>query len=309
MISSTIANLAQETKLLGRIFDTQKQILDTQNQISTQKVAVRYSEIASQSDRLVNLKTSQERIDRFSLNNQQVIQRLRTMELHTSQIFDIAADFRTLLISALNTDDNAANIAINTEATNRLEMTSGLLNVDVEGRYLFSGMRTGTAPVDLNDPNFLTPPIGYPSSADINYYQGDSAILTAHADDDLDVSYGVRADAPGFEKLIRALHMAQTTTTSPLDRPRLEEALRLAEEAVNEIPDIRTGIGASIKTLDLANQIHIDALLQTQESVNGIENVDIAAAMTKLSNDQLHLEASFMVLARLSSLSLMNFLR
>jgi len=309
MISSTIANLAQETKLLNRIFTTQKQILDTQNQISTQKVAVRYSEIAADSDRLVNLKASQERIDRFTLNNQQVIQRLQTMELHTSQIFDIATEFRTLLISALNTDDNASNIAINAEATNRLEAVSGLLNVDVEGRYLFSGMRTSTRPVDLTDPTFLPPPAGYPSAADTTYYQGDGATLVAHADDDLDVSYGVRADAPGFEKLIRALHLSQTTVTSPLDRARLEEALRLAEEAVNEIPDIRTGIGASLKTLELANEIHTDAILQTQGAVSGIENVDVAAAMTKLSNDQLHLEASFMVLARLSSLSLINFLR
>lgn len=309
MISSTIANLAQETKLLKRIFDTQKQILETQNQISTQKVAERYWQIAPDANRLVNLKSAQKRMDRFLLNNQQVVQRLQTMETHTSQIFDIATDFRTLLISALNTDNNATNIAINTEATNRLQMVSGLLNVDIEGRYLFSGTKTDTPPIDLNDPNFPAPPPAYPSLADTDYYQGNDATLTAHADDDLDVTYGVRANASGFEKLIRSLRLAQTTVTSPLDRTRLEEALRLAEEAVNEIPDIRTGIGASIKTLELANTIHTDALLKAQGTVGDIENVDVAAAMTKLSNDQLHLEASFMVLARLSSLSLLNFLR
>lgn len=310
MIPTSISNIAQETKLMNRILETQREMLETQNQISTQKVAVHYSEIASDSSRLVNLKSAQERIDQFMTNNDLVTIRLQTMEVHTSQIFDIATEFRTLLISALNTDTNAEDLVINSEATNRMEMVATLLNVEIEGRHLFAGMKTDTAPVDLTDPTFLPPPAAYPSIlADTSYYQGDGATLAAHAGDNTDVSYGVRADASGFEKLIRSLHMAETVVTSPLDRPRLEDALRLAEEAINEISDIRTNIGGSLKTIELANTIHSDALFKAQENVSNIENVDVAAAMTKLSNDQLHLEASFMVLARLSSLSLVNFLR
>ncbi len=309
MISTSISNIAQETKLMNRMLEMQRGILETQNQISTKKVAVRYSEIASDSSRLVNLKSAQERIDQFMMNNDLVTIRLQTMEVHTSQIFDVASEFRTLLVGALNTDTNAEDMVINSVATNRMAMVATLLNVEIEGRHLFAGMKTDTAPVDLNDPTFLTPPATYPSAADTAYYQGDGATLVAHADDNTDVSYGIRADASGFEKLIRSLHLAETTVTSPLDRPRLEEALRLAEEAINEISDIRTNIGGSLKTVELANTIHSDALLKAQENISNIENVDIAAAMTKLSNDQLHLEASFMVLARLSSLSLVNFLR
>ena len=258
----------------------------------------------------MNLESAQERINQFMMNNNLVTIRLQTMESHTSQIFDIATEFRTLLISALNTDTNAEDIVINTVATSRLAMVATLLNVEIEGRHLFSGMKTDTVPVDLNDPTFLPPPAAYPSiTADTNYYQGDEATLVAHADDNTDVSYSIRADASGFEKLIRSLHLAETTVTSPLDRARLEDALRLAEEAINEIPDIRTNIGASLKTVELANAIHSDALLKMQENISDIENVDIPAAMARLSNDQLHLEASFMVFARLSSLSLVNFLR
>ncbi|MGB1547580.1 MAG: flagellin [Alphaproteobacteria bacterium] len=310
MIPTSIATLAQETTLMNRILKTQSEILKTQNQISTQKVAERYSEIASDSGRLVNLKSAQTRLDRFMINNDLVKIRLQTMEQHTSQIFDIATEFRTLLVSALNTDTNAEDIVINGVAADRMGMVASLLNVEIEGRHLFSGMKTDTPPVDLNDAAFLPPPAAYPSiAADTSYYQGDNATLVAHVEENTDISYGIRADASGFEKLIRSLHMAKTTVTSPLDRSRLEDALRLSEEAINEISDIRTNIGGSLKAVDLANTVHSDALLKVQENISNIENVDVAAAMTKLSNDQLHLEASFMVLARLSSLSLVNFLR
>ena len=106
MIPTSIANIAQESKLMNRILETQREILETQNQISTQKVAVRYSEIASDSSRLVNLKSAQERIDRFITNNDLVTIRLQTMEVHTSQIFDIASEFRTLLISSFSISDS-----------------------------------------------------------------------------------------------------------------------------------------------------------------------------------------------------------
>jgi flagellin-like hook-associated protein FlgL len=49
--------------------------------------------------------------------------------------------------------------------------------------------------------------------------------------------------------------------------------------------------------------------LQLQDTVDGLENLDIGEAMTQLSSNQTQLQAAYMMLARLGSLSLLNFLK
>ena len=54
---------------------------------------------------------------------------------------------------------------------------------------------------------------------------------------------------------------------------------------------------------------HREFTVFTNESISQIENVDVAAAVARLSIDQTFLEASYMLTARLSQLTLANFLR
>ncbi len=54
---------------------------------------------------------------------------------------------------------------------------------------------------------------------------------------------------------------------------------------------------------------HQDFTVFTNESIGRIQNVDVAAAVARMSIDQTFLEASYRLTARLSQLSLANFLR
>jgi len=94
-----------------------------------------------------------------------------------------------------------------------------------------------------------------------------------------------------------------------IDRATLESALGLAIEAIQEIPDIRSRIGSDRLTLEQTKGRHQDFIVFTNEAINQIETVDVAAAVARMSIDQVQLEASYMLTARLSQLSLANFLR
>ncbi len=100
-----------------------------------------------------------------------------------------------------------------------------------------------------------------------------------------------------------------TVTPGNVDRTTLESALGLAAEAIRELPDIRTRIGSDRLTADQLKGRHQDFVLFTNEEIGRIENVDVAAAVARISTDQVQLEASFLLTARLSLLSLVNFLR
>ncbi|MGB8274241.1 MAG: flagellin [Alphaproteobacteria bacterium] len=304
-----VSDFAQHQLTLFYIQNTQNRLFDTQNQISTGYVAERYSGIGADSSRLVNLKSASNRIDQYLKNIQTVDQRLAQMETDTSTLFQVASKLQVLLVNGLNAE-TSSDLALNQQAQDLLNQVSGLLNDSLDGRHLFSGTATDTAPVDLNAAGFASPPTVYPGTADTGYYQGNSTKFGVQVDDNLSVTYGVTANEGGFEELIRALRLTTTANVGPpQDRARLEEALRVVKQAITDIPDITSRIGSARKALESMQAKHNEFTQFSDEAIGNIENVDVAQAITKLSEDQTTLQASYQVVSRLQGLSLADYLK
>src|SRR5574337_205021 len=240
-----VTDLSQSQLIQSYIADTQARIQATQIQVSTGQAAQRYAGIASQSNTLVNLESMDARMKQYVKNNTQITARLNTMDSAVSQLSDIASQLSTLLVNATN-GQNASQLALSQQATGLLDQAAGLMNSKFGGTYLFGGTRTDIPPVDLNATGYSAPSGSYPSSADTGYYQGNSTKLVARAADNLDVTYGVTADQPGFEELVRSLQLTATASTSPtIDTARLNEALSVVKQAIAGLPNVRSAIGAS----------------------------------------------------------------
>lgn len=304
-----ISDLAEFNQTQSLMRTVQARMHDTQIQISTGKKAQRYEGLAEDSTRLVNLKADRSAATRFVENNKVIDQRLATMEDKVAGLIELATSYKAFLVNAANAS-NAADMAFATHSQAELDRVAGLLNTRVDGRYLFSGSRTDVAPVNLGAAGFTTPPTTYPSDPNTAYYEGDDTALAARADHNLTVTYGVNADSPEFEKLIRALHLGATTSVTPtIERDRIQESLRLVNEVLDSLPDVRTRIGAARHTLESTNQRHSDFLLYADQSIGEIEDVDPVEAVNRLNADQTHLQASYMVVARLAQISLADYLR
>lgn len=303
-----VSTIALQNFSIRTIETLQARMAERSIQVSTNKAAQRYSGIAGDARRLVNLKTDHLRLSQFMTNNQLVDQRLQVMETNTTQIFDITTDLRTTLVQALSGGVSTA-IPLQDIARSMLDQIQGLLNVQVGGRYLFAGSVTDRPPVDFTDPGYTLPGPAFPSSSDKNYYQGDATNLSTRASDNLTLAYGINADETGFEEIIRALQLVITADTSPPpDEDRLSEALRVANLALDDIPPLVARIGGSRNSLESANTAHDETLLLAERSINDLENVDIVKAITLLSADRTTLEASFAALAQMRDISLVNFL-
>lgn len=304
-----IATLAQHNLMQSQIAQTQGKIQELQIQTSSGQKAQRYSGIASDSLRLLNLENDRARIDQYVNGNGTVNLRLQAMETSVSETFDLATQLKTLLVNAIS-GDNASILSLNATATDMMNEAERDLNVKIGDRYLFSGTATGTAPVDISDPAFTAPPTSYPSNADTSYYQGNGTRLTTRVADNFDLTWGVTADEPGFEQLMRALHLVATSDNSSApDTNRLQEALNVVNQAIANIPTIRSRIGSAQKSIDQVNTSHQDSKLYMDQTISDIKGVDIPLAVTQLTNDQNILEASYMTVSRLSSLTLANFLK
>jgi flagellar hook-associated protein 3 FlgL len=303
-----VTDFSQNQLQLFYLSNTQARLFDTQNQISTGLVAKNFAGIGADSSRLVSLQSAETRVNQYLSNAQIANQRLTSMETTTGQLFEIASKFQTLLINGLNAE-SSSDLNINQQAQDMLNQVAGLLNSQLDGRYLFAGTSTNVAPVDLNAAGFVTPPGVYPGTADTGYYTGNGTELSVRIDDNYDLSYGVTADAPGFEELIRSLRLAADANVGPpQDRNRLEESLRLAKGAIQDIPTITSQIGSAQAAIENIQSKHTDFKQFADKAIGDISNVDVTEAVTRLSEDQVTLEASYQVIARLSQLSLSRFL-
>lgn len=161
-----------------------------------------------------------------------------------------------------------------------------------------------------------------------SYYSGDSVSQSHRVARDRSIDIDVTAINPAFEKVIRAVSIiAQGAFGTPggLDQnsQRIEEALFLVnsglDPAVPGTPPYgaeQTGNFDQVET-DLAfKRVLISQTVEHQKNLisffdtrtTDIEDVDQLDAVTRLLADQRVLEASFQALARISNLSLADFL-
>jgi flagellar hook-associated protein 3 FlgL len=128
------------------------------------------------------------------------------------------------------------------------------------------------------------------------------------ADETFETTYGITADEPAFEELLRALSYMSYAGAN-LDGTVLEEAYTMMKSAVDGLSDIRGRIGASSKVLESAKSGHEDYLTYATNLVSTLEDVDVAEATTRLAMDEVQLQASYLSLSRISQLSLLSYLR
>jgi flagellar hook-associated protein 3 FlgL len=270
-------------------------------QIGTGKVAQRFREVAPDADRLLATKDTLHQISHYRANNDLVAKRLEVMESSVGSLRDVGTRLKVLLIQRLD-HGSAVPGVITPEVQHLLEQAVSDLNVDFNGRFLFSGTRTDTAPVVL-DPAFAA--FGGP---DDTYYRGDAVTLSVRADTEREVAYGMTADRAGFQELIGALRAALEGDGSD-DRALLENALALVNAALPKVSDYRSELGAGQAALERINLGHGDAEIYLERQISDIENVDLTEAITRMTQDQMVIESAMATIARLNQVTLAEFLR
>ncbi len=307
-----VATFATQQLSLSQQMRTQAEWERVNYQASSGKASSDYMGLALDAHRLISLENLNQTVDSYLSNIQLTELRLSSIETTVSATFDVASKVRTLLVQALNAT-NAEVSAVNENASIMLDEVVSLLNTEVDDRYLLGGTVIDRPPVDLAnfDPDHASYDPANPVVANMGYYQGNQSNLTARIDDDILVEYGVSADESGFETLLRGLYLASTADTTPgsVDTARLEEALSLVNESIQEIPIIQSRVGTMRARLEDTRSTHLELQLLAENEIGAIENVDVVQTMTKVSALQLQLEASYMVTAQMANVSLASYLR
>jgi len=314
-----IGSFANQQLILDATLRTQSQLAETRLQAATGKKSQTFSGIARDSSRLVNLKNEVAQAEQYIENTATTEKRLKLMNLSLETLDEIAREMRSITVNSLNHPAaNTNNLSF--VATEFLDQTVELLNQKDDSRYLFAGGKTDTKPVDLNNGVYTAPtPPPFDAVVDTGYYEGDATIQQVRIDDGVTVQYGITADQSAFEKVIRALdNIAQTTFTNPItaaEKQVLNDAITLLTEATENngaqktIGGFAADVALDLRTIDTQKDWHNEFINFATDSIGDIENVDTAETLSLLNFQQVQLEASFQIVARLGQLSLTNFIR
>jgi flagellar hook-associated protein 3 FlgL len=262
-----VSTLAQSTLLTTYTLGTQARIADTQVQLATGQKSQRYSGIAQDVSRLLNLESQRDSAKTYVAGIDTVQTRLKLMIQGLESIEDAAGEMKSLLSTTIYTQA-AYDTQLWTQADNTLKHVQDVLNTQDDSGYLFAGARRNAAPVDATyatinaAPPFPVAPAGGPpplapapplTLAQIDqiaqaYYSGSttaSNLSIRISDGVAPVSYGVTADQEAFKFLIAGLHMvrqanskfpAAPTSNADIDQAYLQNGLELISKAIDGSP-------------------------------------------------------------------------
>lgn len=306
-MTDRIATFTQTNQIITNNARLQSNYAQKQLQVSSGFKSNNYEGIARDSARLLNLETDFSRITQQTENTQIASDRVNLMFGSLNSMVEQTQKFIADLSSTVSSFGLQGADLVNNAQTN-LNQFAGQLNTQISDRYLFAGSATQTRPVDLSDPawggqTFVLPG---PSVADTNYYQGNDYIQNVESIDGFTVNYGVTANNPAFEQVIRAYDLI---ITNPTDQDTLEEAFRVLNIAVDELAVLQASLSQRAQTLEAQISDNESELLLIETQITNIREVDVAEASVNLKQLETQLEASYTVTAALLNLKLSDYVR
>ena len=287
----------------------QSKIAEMQAKLASGKQIVKPSDDSEKSAVIQRLQTAIDRQSVYERSLDTAENRLASEESALMSSERILQRIRQLAVQG-NTDTLSVDdkeILANEITSLREELLSLANTQDANGNYVFAGSNVQTKEFDVNaDGDIIYQGDKTQTSVDISDQR---RLVLNRAGDEVFASVDRVVDGDiqdiSFFKVIDDFAQALATDD--------EDALNLGLE---EISSITEGMGASIADLGaristVSNQREIleDTNLRYQDLLSNAQDLDYATAVTKLSAELLSLEAAQASFAKISQLSLFNYIR
>lgn len=287
----------------------QVKVADMQTQLATGKQMVRPSDNPEQGALIQRLSTALDRQDVYAGNLNAISNRLEAEETALMSSENILQRVRELAVQAnngtLSADDR---IIIATEVSAlRDELVSLGNSKDISGNYVFAGAMTQTKPFVEN--------VGGTVS-----YRGDQTRTMVAVSDQRQLQLN-RPGNEAFASVVRETDGVSarvgfftviddfTAALNSNDTASLQDSLVEVSELTQNLALAIADVGSRMGILDSQADTLADAKLRYQTLLSSAEDVDYASAITQLTAEIMSLEAGQSSFAKISQLSLFDYIR
>jgi flagellin-like hook-associated protein FlgL len=131
-------------------------------------------------------------------------------------------------------------------------------------------------------------------------------------DNNQSVQYGIRADDPAFQNILGALFALATTNLNTTTEAGFREiATRAANDLKTgsaQVTTLASNLGVKQQTLDATQTRQTQFITTLTGQLSNLDDVDMAKAVSQLTQTQTQLQASFQLLSTMKNLTLANYL-
>jgi len=298
-----IATFALSDQMVAGALRTQATMANLQVQESSGLKSETLGGYGADARHIINLQVSvtraQSYIDAATLTDSKV----QVMYSAVGSMTNIITQLRTQL-SAATTGSSTGTASVINSAKQMLLQMGSILNTQYDGQYVFGGARSSAEPVDLSA---FSSGAGSTTTADTSYYRGDGEISSVRVSDDEAVSYGVTADNPAFEQIMRVLKFV--ANSSSLSSSDITRALDLADNTLSATTTVQTRLSGAASEIESASARQSDYMSFAQTLASDLTGVDVAAVTAQLATYQAQLSASYSAIAKIQGLNLASYLR
>lgn len=278
-------------------------------QVASQKVANDLKGYAKNAEVLTAMRSAQTKIDGLIDQTKLVSNRLDMQETGINQVADGAKTGREAIANAMAAG-NAQTLMQQLQAAFG-DVTQGL-NTKSNGRYVFAGAQTDTAPTTATTLADLT---AAPTTASL--FKNDQYLATSRIDEQTTVQTGMLADTIGTQvfdafKQVQAYVDANGPFTGTLTTAQttfLQSMLPTFDAAYSDVVTSQGKNGLVQKRFEVAQSELKDQSDTLTGMVGGIVDVDMAQAVTQLEAAKVAVQAAAQVFNSLQASSLLNVLK
>ncbi len=314
-----IGTFGQTEALLNNLMQNQSRVQTGQRQVTSGQKSDQYKGIARDVAVLMSTKSAITRNETQTRANTELTLRLEHYDTTVRAVADVAAQLRQEVFGAL-AGDSATGLM--DDLDNLLGRGISLLNSRVNGRYVFSGTRTDTQPVNISNRSDL---LGLTATADA--FDNNQIKAKAKIDQTQTVEFGILADdigEPLFEAFRRLMQFNAGTLPSgagayapagTFSSPLTDNQRQFLMNELSRLETVSAGLntaaaqnGINMNTVEKVQERMVSEKTFLREFASDIEDVDMAEAISRLQQDQLAVEASYRVVGNLNRLTLMDFI-
>ena len=288
----------------------QTNLAKSQAQLAQGKQIINPSDAPDQASTVQRLKSILTRQDSYQTALNTVQNRLQGEDSTLSSVSDLLIRAKEIAVQANNdtlSSDNRKALGVELQGL-RDQMLSLANTKDTNGNYLFAGSKVsqppfvsvaGGSPQYVGDQTRMKVMVGENRSRPINR-TGTDAIVPVNRTLPDGSTQGV-----GFFNVMDDLIKGVNTS----DRPKMQGGLGELDTLLGGLSMARANIGSGLKGIEQQTSVIEDTVLNLKTTLSSVEDLDYASAITKMNQQMLSLEAAQSSFAKISQLSLFNFIK
>ena len=232
--------------------------------------------------------------ERYIENCKHVQDNLSSSETYMTSVEGIMTRAKEIAVAGANDSLSSADRStLNDEVTQLQKSLLDLANTQVNGKYIFAGYNDQTQP-------FSGTPVAYNGTNDHQMIETSAGATTAKNVTGEELFMSPNNLFTTLDNLSTALASGDSTTISSQLTP--------LEEAADQVRTQLSLLGNNIAHMDDMISLHENAQVLVKATLSRHQDVDLTVVLSEISKMETSLQATMAVTARVSSLSLTDYL-